>query len=108
MLCVSDLEATVCNHPKTVASEQLLQVLEPDMALQSSPPQVCWASGLVADHHELMVWPTAMAANRGDIPMCAQLPPQQLFVGATSQAHEAQPQQLSVGAYDDAHEGQPA
>jgi len=49
-----------------------------------------------------------MAANREDIPMCAHLPPQQLFVRATSQAHEAQPQQLSIGAYDDGHDGQPA
>ena len=108
MLCVSDLEATVRDHPKSAALEHLLQVLEPDMELQISPPQASWASGLVVDELELMVWPTAMAANRGDIPMCAQLPPQQLFVGATSQAHEAQPQQLSVGASNDTHEGQPA
>ena len=89
MLCVSDLEATVRDQPKFTASKYLLHVLEPDMTLQSSPAQASWASRLVADEHELMVWPTAMAANRGDISMCAHLPPQQLFVGAITQAHEA-------------------
>ena len=61
----------------------------------------------MADEHELMVWPTVMAVNRGDTPMCADLPPQPLSVGATNQAHEAQPQQLSLGSSDGDHEGQP-
>jgi hypothetical protein len=43
-----------------------------------------------------MVWPAVMAVNRGDTPMSVDLPPQQLSIGATSQAHEAQPQQLFI------------
>jgi hypothetical protein len=54
------------------ASEHLLPVLEPDMALQSSPPRVSWASGLVADE---------------------QAQHQQLSVGASNNAHEGQPAQ---------------
>ena len=67
MLCVSDLEATVRDHPKSAALEHLLQVLEPDMELQISPPQASWASGLVVDEQ-------------------AQL--QQLSIGASSDTHE--------------------
>jgi hypothetical protein len=59
MLCDSDLDATVCVQPKFAASEHLLPVLEPDMALQSSPPRASWASGLMADeqaqHQQLSV-----------------------------------------------------
>jgi hypothetical protein len=54
------------------------------MAPQSSPLLASWASGLVADEHELM-----------------------LSVGAAGHAHEARPHQPSVGAYDDTHIGQP-
>jgi hypothetical protein len=46
--------------------------LEPDMALQSRPARASWASGLVADE---------------------QAQHQQLFVGASNNAHEGQPAQ---------------
>jgi hypothetical protein len=84
LLCVSDLEATICHHPRSAASEHRPRVLEPDLAPQQSPLQASWRLGLVADERELM-----------------------LSVRATGVALDAEPQHLSIGADAAANDGQP-
>jgi hypothetical protein len=70
MLCVCDLDATVRAQPMFSALEHLLLVLDTDMAWQSSPPRMYWASGLLADE---------------------QAQHQQLSIRASNDAHEGQP-----------------
>jgi hypothetical protein len=61
MLCVIDMEAPARAVPQLAAADHLLSSL---MALERSPPLESWAASPVANEHEVMAWPTIVAAVR--------------------------------------------